>query len=107
MTQKTNKKPFLYGYQRKDVYKKFNWCILNGEVGSGKSLTALFYQCLLPATFLSLLHTVILKWLLAFKKAQILPSLQVYAKTKCIMNTITLTGHMKPQPIIIKYHLSA
>ena len=43
MTQKTNKKPFLYGHQRKAVDKMFNGCILNGGVGSGKSRTGLFY----------------------------------------------------------------
>lgn len=34
---------FLYDHQRKAIDKMFNGCILNGDVGSGKSRTGLFY----------------------------------------------------------------
>ena len=39
----SNKKPFLFDYQRRAVDKMFNGCILNGGVGSGKSRTGLYY----------------------------------------------------------------
>lgn len=37
------KKPFLYPFQMDAVNKMFNGCILNGGVGTGKSITSLFY----------------------------------------------------------------
>ena len=37
------KKPFLYDFQMDAVDRMFNGCILNGQVGSGKSRTGLFY----------------------------------------------------------------
>lgn len=38
-----NKKPFLYDFQMDAVNNMRNGCILNGNVGSGKSRTSLFY----------------------------------------------------------------
>ena len=43
-TQKeTYSKPFLYPHQKEAVEKMFDGCILNGGVGSGKSITGLYY----------------------------------------------------------------
>lgn len=39
----TNGKPFLYDFQMEAVKKAFNGCVFNGDVGSGKSRTGLFY----------------------------------------------------------------
>ena len=36
-------KPFLYDFQMEAVKKAFNGCVFNGNVGSGKSRTGLFY----------------------------------------------------------------
>ena len=36
-------KPFLYDFQMEAVNKAFNGCVFNGDVGSGKSRTGLFY----------------------------------------------------------------
>lgn len=36
-------KPFLYPHQQEAVAKMFDGCILNGGVGSGKSITGLYY----------------------------------------------------------------
>lgn len=36
-------KPFLYDHQMEAVKKAFNGCVFNGDVGSGKSRTGLFY----------------------------------------------------------------
>ena len=36
-------KPFLYPHQRQAIDRMFTGCILNGDVGSGKSRTGLFY----------------------------------------------------------------
>lgn len=36
-------KPFLYPHQQEAVTKMFDGCILNGGVGSGKSITGLYY----------------------------------------------------------------
>lgn len=36
-------KPFLYDFQMEAVKKAFNGCVFNGDVGSGKSRTGLFY----------------------------------------------------------------
>ena len=38
-----NGKPFLYDFQMDAVMKAFNGCVFNGQVGSGKSRTGLFY----------------------------------------------------------------
>ena len=38
-----NGKPFLYDFQMEAVKKAFNGCVFNGNVGSGKSRTGLFY----------------------------------------------------------------
>ena len=37
------KKSFLYDFQMEAVKKAFNGCVFNGDVGSGKSRTGLFY----------------------------------------------------------------
>lgn len=37
------KNDFLYDFQRKAVDEMFNGCILNGSVGTGKSITGLYY----------------------------------------------------------------
>lgn len=42
-TKKTKVQPFLYDFQMAAVKKAFNGCIFNGQVGSGKSRTGLFY----------------------------------------------------------------
>lgn len=39
----TNGKPFLYDFQLEAVKRAFNGCVFNGDVGSGKSRTGLFY----------------------------------------------------------------
>lgn len=39
----TNGKPFLYPFQMEAVKNAFNGCVFNGDVGSGKSRTGLFY----------------------------------------------------------------
>jgi hypothetical protein len=39
----SNGKPFLYDFQMEAVKKAFNGCVFNGQVGSGKSRTGLFY----------------------------------------------------------------
>lgn len=39
----TNGKPFLYDFQMEAVKNAFNGCVFNGDVGSGKSRTGLFY----------------------------------------------------------------
>lgn len=39
----TNSKPFLYDFQLEAVKTAFNGCVFNGDVGSGKSRTGLFY----------------------------------------------------------------
>lgn len=39
----TEVKPFLYPHQKEAVEKMFDGCILNGGVGSGKSITGLYY----------------------------------------------------------------
>jgi hypothetical protein len=39
---KQNSKPFLYDFQMEAVNKAFTGCILNGQVGTGKSRTGLF-----------------------------------------------------------------
>lgn len=39
----TNGKLFLYDFQLEAVKKAFNGCVFNGDVGSGKSRTGLFY----------------------------------------------------------------
>lgn len=39
----SDKKPFLYDFQKEAVKNMRNGCILNGSVGSGKSRTGLFY----------------------------------------------------------------
>ena len=36
-------KPFLYPHQQEAITKMFDGCILNGGVGSGKSITGLYY----------------------------------------------------------------
>lgn len=41
--KKKEKKPFLYPFQMEAVKNMKNGCILNGNVGSGKSRTSLFY----------------------------------------------------------------
>lgn len=38
-----NGKPFLYPFQMEAVKNAFNGCVFNGDVGSGKSRTGLFY----------------------------------------------------------------
>ena len=38
-----NGKPFLYDFQMEAVKNAFNGCVFNGDVGSGKSRTGLFY----------------------------------------------------------------
>lgn len=38
-----NGKPFLYDFQLEAVKNAFNGCVFNGDVGSGKSRTGLFY----------------------------------------------------------------
>ena len=39
----SNGKPFLYDFQLEAVNRAFNGCVFNGQVGSGKSRTGLFY----------------------------------------------------------------
>ena len=39
----TNGKPFLYDFQMEAIKKAFNGCVFNGQVGSGKSRTGLFF----------------------------------------------------------------
>ena len=39
----SNGKPFLYDFQLEAVKNAFNGCVFNGDVGSGKSRTGLFY----------------------------------------------------------------
>jgi hypothetical protein len=39
----TKSKPFLYDFQMEAVKRAFNGCVFNGDVGSGKSRTGLFY----------------------------------------------------------------
>lgn len=41
--KKPNKKSFLYDFQMEAVKNAFNGCVFNGDVGSGKSRTGLFY----------------------------------------------------------------
>lgn len=41
--QNSEIKPFLYPHQKEAVEKMFDGCILNGGVGSGKSITGLYY----------------------------------------------------------------
>lgn len=41
--EKSNAKPFLYDFQMDAVKRAFNGCVFNGDVGSGKSRTGLFY----------------------------------------------------------------
>lgn len=41
--QETKNKQFLYDFQMEAVKKAFNGCVFNGDVGSGKSRTGLFY----------------------------------------------------------------
>lgn len=41
--KKEDIKPFLYPHQQEAVEKMFDGCILNGGVGSGKSITGLYY----------------------------------------------------------------
>lgn len=41
--QKPKAKPFLYDFQMEAVNNAFNGCVFNGDVGSGKSRTGLFY----------------------------------------------------------------
>lgn len=44
MSNQNNKgKPFLYDFQMEAVKRAFNGCVFNGDVGSGKSRTGLFY----------------------------------------------------------------
>jgi hypothetical protein len=38
-----NGKPFLYDFQMEAIGKAFNGCVFNGQVGSGKSRTGLFF----------------------------------------------------------------
>lgn len=42
VTPSKKKKPFLYDFQMEAVQKAFKGCILNGQVGTGKSRTGLF-----------------------------------------------------------------
>lgn len=42
-TEPSNGKPFLYPFQMEAVKNAFNGCVFNGDVGSGKSRTGLFY----------------------------------------------------------------
>lgn len=42
-TEPCNGKPFLYDFQMEAVKKAFNGCVFNGDVGSGKSRTGLFF----------------------------------------------------------------
>lgn len=39
----SNGKPFLYDFQMEAIGKAFNGCVFNGQVGSGKSRTGLFF----------------------------------------------------------------
>ena len=39
----SNSKPFLYPHQQEAITKMFDGCILNGGVGSGKSIAGLYY----------------------------------------------------------------
>ena len=41
--KKPETKPFLYPHQKEAVDKMFDGCIVNGGVGSGKSITGLYY----------------------------------------------------------------
>ena len=39
----SKRKPFLYDFQLEAVKKAFVGCVFNGQVGSGKSRTGLFF----------------------------------------------------------------
>lgn len=43
LNDKGTPSPFLYPHQRQAIDRMFTGCILNGNVGSGKSRTGLFY----------------------------------------------------------------